>query len=608
MGNATQAAKLSIHRRPKIDRIEDVVTELGNDVEIVCTIDSESDISDAYFLFNKQKYAPEEVPTPDSPDTEDASEEGNNEDSNEEVEESAEEATTTEETETTEEPEEDNEQSENEESRKRRSTVDETIVVEWRDKNLVLKIKNVQMSHMGKYSCHAENMAGTSHENAKVLIRHPPVFTNVSERYIRRKIGDDAKIYCHISAVPPAVLKIDQDGSKVYPDGANVQLDQTNDKIHLTFHSLRESDFGTYHCTAKNSEGTAEPAVFELIKIEYPKDPETIVCTKEIYPNYAICELSGYGTNRGEWPTHFEVHYIESKFEPTEDLDWDSESTVTEGVFDEGSIRIDGLSTSTNYYARFRAVNEAGRGELSPIIHFETTSAWSPEAVTDVEINCPDVCSVNWTAPNDRGSEITGYKLIFTEIETKDEEEIEVVVTAPAEEGQESGENAEAEQSEDTVDTEGAEETEQTEESQESGEASDENEADNIIIEVGADDLHVDLPQLLPLRDYKLSIVAINDEGESKPSEYFFRTTEHSGLATLFPLPNWFVICIVITIAFFIALCIDAFCCKTRQCGILACVTAHIRNRRNRIPKDIEQGTGSAENRGLLSEKPHTKK
>uniref|UniRef100_A0AC34QE02 Uncharacterized protein n=1 Tax=Panagrolaimus sp. JU765 TaxID=591449 RepID=A0AC34QE02_9BILA len=579
IGNVTRAAKLMIHKKPRIDEIEDVMTKLGETVELVCKINSESDITDAYFMFNKQKYAPVYIPTPSVPYETDAKSEEISTEQNEEVPEPTE-AVIEQEGTTDDVFEEDGEENDESESRKKRSVADENIVVEWKeDKTLVLTINNVQMNNMGRYSCHAQNMAGYGHDSAKVLVKHSPKFTNVSAKYIRRKIGDYANIFCEVSAVPVATLKIERNGKKVYGNGVSVIIDETPSKINLTFKNLSESDFGTYQCSAENSEGSAEPAVIDLVEIKHPKNPESIICTEQIYPNFAVCQMIGYSDQRGEWPTHFEVYLAQSSVLPSNDYDWENKATVEEVQFADGSIKIAGLSPTSTYFARFRAVNEAGREDLTGIVQFETTVPWTPEQVNDVVIDCPDVCSINWTAPNDRGAPITGYKLVFTDMSgvvNVDEESQEVTI-APTSSEEEAAEN------EETV--EEADKSEQ------------------IIIEVGPDNLHVDLPQLLPLHNYKVEIFAVNDKGESEAAEYFFRTTEKSGLATLFPLPNWFIIFLIIAVIVLFALSIDAFCCKTRQCGILACITSHVRNRRSRIPKDLEQGTINAENSVLLAGK-----
>uniref|UniRef100_A0AC34FZ99 Neural cell adhesion molecule 1 n=1 Tax=Panagrolaimus sp. ES5 TaxID=591445 RepID=A0AC34FZ99_9BILA len=486
-----------------------------------------------------------------------------------------------------------NDEEEDVESRKRRAIIDNTITVEWRDEKLVLTIPNAQMSHMGRYSCHAENMAGTTYDAAKILITHAPVFTNVSEKYIRRQEGESAFLFCEVSAIPAAEMSFEHGSSPVYPDGVNVQLENTNDKLALSFNSLQDSDFGTYQCTAKNTQGSAEPAVFEIIKIVPPKDPEAISCADNVYPNFAVCRLDGYDdTKRGEWPTRFQVFYTNE--EPTEEFDWENSATVAEASFFDGqTVKLTGLNTEQKYFARIRPVNEAGEGELSAVIPFETTAAWTPEPVIDAVIDCPDVCSVNWTTPNDRGAEITGYKLVFREtsaVKTEDEES--TTLTNP--------EIIEA-TTDENVDDNGEENATVEDSSEEEDNDAEDDVREQITINVGADDHHVDLPQLLPLRNYELTIYAINEVGLSDPKTYYFRTTEKSGLATLFPLPNWAVISLFVIVGLVLAIMLDAFCCKTRHCGVLACLTSHCRNRRNRTPKDIEQGTASGEHRVLIT-------
>ena len=291
--------------------------------------------------------------------------------------------------------------------------------------------------------------------------------------------------------------------------------------------------------------------------------------------------MDGYSNDsRGEWPTRFHVLYTDS--DPDSDFDWETDALESEVPFFDGeTIRFDGLTHSKHYFARFRAINEAGEGEFSDVVTFETTAPWTPEAVADAVIDCPDVCSVNWTTPNDRGAEITGYKLIFKETSPVQIEDETTTVSESSVSGEVNIDEEDDSDDDNSDNTNGG--------------------GDEITINVGADDHHVDLPQLLPLRNYQLTIYAINEVGLSDPTTYYFRTTENSGLATLFPLPNWAVIVLFIIIGLFLALSLDAFCCKTRHCGVLACVSSHFRNRRNRTPKDIEQGNATGESRVLIT-------
>uniref|UniRef100_A0AC35FM43 Uncharacterized protein n=1 Tax=Panagrolaimus sp. PS1159 TaxID=55785 RepID=A0AC35FM43_9BILA len=168
----------------------------------------------------------------------------------------------------------------------------------------------------------------------------------------------------------------------------------------------------------KNSQGSAEPAVFDIIKIVPPKDPEAISCADNVYPNYAICRLDGYDDGkRGEWPTRFFVYYTNE--EQAEEFDWVNSATAYEVLFHDGkTIQLDQLDTEQKYFAL---------------------------------IDCPDVCSVNWTTPNDRGAEITGYKLVFRETSPIQSEVEESTSTEVIEASTENGENS-SEEGDETVD------------------------------------------------------------------------------------------------------------------------------------------------------------
>uniref|UniRef100_A0A7E4VRS3 Ig-like domain-containing protein n=1 Tax=Panagrellus redivivus TaxID=6233 RepID=A0A7E4VRS3_PANRE len=590
LGNATRASQLKILRKPRIFGMVDTTVLLGDEVTLTCTIESDSEVNEAYFMFNKEKLLP--IPQYEPSTTTDASTSTSTADY-EIVETSTDAETTTEEFEVEATTTEESAYSDDEDTATEEISAEDPVVnrrrrhtVQWNDeKTIQLTVNDIQMANTGKYSCYAHNVAGESHESAHVYIAHKPVFTNTSATSVRHKEGDAAEIYCEVNAVPAAELELLYNGQTFYANGASVTQVKTDNKISVTFSKLSDSDFGKYTCTAKNSQGEADPINFNIIHVIPPKNPEVITCTESVYPHKAVCHVEGYGNEvTGDWPLTFEVFYVQTSEEPAEDFNWDVEAKAFEVPFNGETIEVPHLTPTTKYYARFRPVNEAGTGDFTPVSIIETSNAWTPDVVPNVVIDCPDVCVINWTEPDHRGSPITGYRLKFTPTGSVVDDVSTTPLTIEI-----TGESTEVEDSDyeaSTVSTE--EEVVPTEEADVSTEDATPVVGEVITIDVGADVHSVSAPQLLPLQNYVLEVTAVNDVGESNAEKTFFRTTEKSGLSSLFPT-DWTVIGIFLVLAVILAAALDLFCCKTKQCGVLACI---FNARGNRAPKDVEAGTG----------------
>uniref|UniRef100_A0A914QLL9 Uncharacterized protein n=1 Tax=Panagrolaimus davidi TaxID=227884 RepID=A0A914QLL9_9BILA len=104
--------------------MEDVTTVLGNSVELICSINSDTNITDAYFMFNKQRYAPHSKDTVSYETVTDKSEV---ETTTAEDSEGSEEETATVGSSVSGEEENNDDEEEDVESRKRRAIIDESI-------------------------------------------------------------------------------------------------------------------------------------------------------------------------------------------------------------------------------------------------------------------------------------------------------------------------------------------------------------------------------------------------------------------------------------------------------------------------------------------------
>ena len=88
-------------------------------------------------------------------------------------------------------------------------------------------------------------------------------------------------------------------------------------------------------------------------------------------------------------------------------------SPISSASVTQTSHTITGLTNGTEYAVRVRAVNGVGTGGWSPAD--TATPAGPPDAPSDLDLTPGDSeITASWTAPNDRGSAITGYDVQWT--------------------------------------------------------------------------------------------------------------------------------------------------------------------------------------------------
>ncbi|XP_061153333.1 hemicentin-1 isoform X4 [Syngnathus typhle] len=125
----------------------------------------------------------------------------------------------------------------------------------------IVQIRHAQVSHTGRYTCIATNVAGEDEKDFDVNIQVPPSFTRTGDPQSPSDFGVDARdvilnnpisLYCESNAVPPPTLTWSKNGQAlnsndnilIVPGGRVLQIPRT-----------QAEDSGRYTCVAVNEAG-----------------------------------------------------------------------------------------------------------------------------------------------------------------------------------------------------------------------------------------------------------------------------------------------------------------------------------------------------------------
>ncbi|XP_037037177.1 basement membrane-specific heparan sulfate proteoglycan core protein isoform X11 [Bradysia coprophila] len=129
-----------------------------------------------------------------------------------------------------------------------------------------LTFQDVTLAEAGEYECQAENVAGKVTATSSLHVQQIPIITlepNVTEITVTE--GDELKIECSAigSPTPSVIWKEPLQLAGIYPQSAPRQ--HTSYATIQKYHT-RQSDEGTYICSAKNDAGSDERYIEVIVK------------------------------------------------------------------------------------------------------------------------------------------------------------------------------------------------------------------------------------------------------------------------------------------------------------------------------------------------------
>ncbi|MCP9265507.1 Dual specificity mitogen-activated protein kinase kinase 4 [Dirofilaria immitis] len=406
---------------------------------------------------------------------------------------------------------------------------------------IILTLTTVDEDDAGQYQCVAENEAGTDHGSVFLSIIHAARIVDHSGTKRALK-GGIAVIHCGASAVPEPVWTWTGPSGVIYADGSKYILDTRTITTTLTVRDVNEHDFGKYTCMADNRIGPPDFAELRLIEILPPLTPTKLNCHEHNYPNFGICTIGDLKNSPpGKLPSNITFYIV------PEDKNKKMDAMNITFEFDgEYEFKFNHLEPKSRYEIRAQAINEAGVSGLSAPDIIETTIPWAPDAPTDIHYDCSRACKMVWNEPNNRGSPIIAYKLFLKEIAHTEMKHYG---------------------------------------------------ADSFELDLGADDLKVDLSFLKPLTTYEVKLIAVNDVGNSNAHSIVLNTSEYVGGGRRDDNSSWLgILLLIITTLVLLAIIIDVLCCLKQRRGFLALICSSF------LESDEEESDSKSKN-GLQNDK-----
>ncbi|VDD94061.1 unnamed protein product, partial [Enterobius vermicularis] len=180
-----------------------------------------------------------------------------------------------------------------------------------------LTIASTEFDDHGKYTCVAENEAGTTRSEATLTVHaEAPQFTrHITDKEI--SIGEKLILECSVSGLPKPVVQFFSQSTKLVSNNrVSVEHDQTNVHWRLVIKELTKEDFQTYTAVATNSVGVAESKATVKEK-EVVVEKESVEATALEFPRFTE-ELSTVTVQESE-TAQFSV-VVSGKPEPV--LEW----------------------------------------------------------------------------------------------------------------------------------------------------------------------------------------------------------------------------------------------------------------------------------------------
>ncbi|ROL43461.1 Hemicentin-1, partial [Anabarilius grahami] len=116
-----------------------------------------------------------------------------------------------------------------------------------------LEITAADLSHSGRYSCVAKNVAGTAHRHVQLTVHEPPVIQSHPST-LDVILNNHVTLPCRATGSPRPTITWQKEGINIFTTGSGFTV-LPNGGLQIS--KARVEDSGTYMCVAQNPAGTA---------------------------------------------------------------------------------------------------------------------------------------------------------------------------------------------------------------------------------------------------------------------------------------------------------------------------------------------------------------
>ncbi|WKX98850.1 hypothetical protein Q1695_014046 [Nippostrongylus brasiliensis] len=183
--------------------------------------------------------------------------------------------------------------------------------------NAELVLLDVSLDDRAEYQCVIRNRFAAEHSIRSIY--QVPVFTNEPDD-MSLLVGQNAKIMCAATGIPPPVIKWSKDGGATFPAALQHRLFVRPNDDHLYVVNVTVEDQGVYTCHAVNDAGAIQASatlrIFENSFNVTLKD--TVICVNETLLLDCYADLA-HPSQRMEWTINGEPLFVDGERIKTSD-------------------------------------------------------------------------------------------------------------------------------------------------------------------------------------------------------------------------------------------------------------------------------------------------
>ncbi|VDL78590.1 unnamed protein product [Nippostrongylus brasiliensis] len=177
--------------------------------------------------------------------------------------------------------------------------------------NAELVLLDVSLDDRAEYQCVIRNRFAAEHSIRSIY--QVPVFTNEPDD-MSLLVGQNAKIMCAATGIPPPVIKWSKDGGATFPAALQHRLFVRPNDDHLYVVNVTVEDQGVYTCHAVNDAGAIQASatlrIFENSFNVTLKD--TVICVNETLLLDCYADLA-HPSQRMEWTINGEPLFVDGE-------------------------------------------------------------------------------------------------------------------------------------------------------------------------------------------------------------------------------------------------------------------------------------------------------
>ena len=283
------------------------------------------------------------------------------------------------------------------------------------------KIISVEKGDSGIYFCVAENQAAVVQKETYLEVKYKPDLSE-TVRNVKSWNGHTVNLTCLANSIPNASVTWLRPNGDIIMNDRHYQVFKYPGRADLQVRSIDQIVYGNYKCRATNEIGESE--VHVTLSEAFAPGPIPTVRVAKRTTQSVIFEIRPPATDGGLPVRHYHVTYGISGTLDAKNWTW----PATTGDIN-GGYFLDRLEPEREYWFKFAAENEVGRGPDSADMMVNLPKESQPEPVV-LALEDPKYDLLNgeltsqynreftlrWNEPSDNGRKIESYEIKYYKV------------------------------------------------------------------------------------------------------------------------------------------------------------------------------------------------